>query len=406
MFLIYDTETTGKALDFNKPYTDTDNWPRLVQLAWQLHGKNGELLEVKNFIVKPDGFDIPFNAEQIHGISTERALRQGMPLEYVLEEFGKAVAQAEYSVGHNIQFDVNVLMAEFTRLQKETALTDLKVADTMTDLTADFCQLPGGKGGKFKWPKLEELHQILFQEGFGSAHNAAADVEATARCFLELLRREILPPGYMQLPKEFYEEFKAKNLKPFQAIGLNIEPYLPDNEEFGDLKQEDSSAEPSRTEIKENLNALEEVRFAHLHNHTQFSVLQSTTEVSALVEKAVEQKLSAIAISDMGNMMAGFQFVEGINAKNKALEAAAQESGEDFKPVKAILGCELNLCKKHDDKSQKDNGFPTVLLAKNKQGYHNLAKLASLASTDGFYYLPRIDKDLLEQYCQGLIMLT
>ena len=84
MYLIFDTETTGLPRHYNAPVSDTDNWPRMVQLAWQLHGPMGELIEAKNFIVRPEGYDIPFNAEKIHGISTERALREGADLSFVL----------------------------------------------------------------------------------------------------------------------------------------------------------------------------------------------------------------------------------------------------------------------------------------------------------------------------------
>ena len=68
MILIYDTETTGLPRDWNAPITDSDNWPRLVQLAWQLHDPQGKLLSRGNRIVQPDGFTIPFNSTKIHGI--------------------------------------------------------------------------------------------------------------------------------------------------------------------------------------------------------------------------------------------------------------------------------------------------------------------------------------------------
>ena len=76
MYLIFDTETTGLPHNKTAPITDLNNWPRLVQIAWQLHNAQGKLLSQKNFLVKPDGFDIPFKAEQVHGISTKRALRK------------------------------------------------------------------------------------------------------------------------------------------------------------------------------------------------------------------------------------------------------------------------------------------------------------------------------------------
>ena len=70
---------------FQLPVSDSENWPRLVQIAWQLHTDMGELIEVKNFIVRPEGFTIPYNAEKIHGISTKRALEQGVDLSFVLQ---------------------------------------------------------------------------------------------------------------------------------------------------------------------------------------------------------------------------------------------------------------------------------------------------------------------------------
>lgn len=76
MFLIFDTETTGLPGNWNAPLTDFNNWPRVVQLAWRLHDNTGKLLSAKSVIIRPDGFAIPFNAEKVHGISTDRALKK------------------------------------------------------------------------------------------------------------------------------------------------------------------------------------------------------------------------------------------------------------------------------------------------------------------------------------------
>ena len=115
MYLIFDTETTGLPKNWNAPITDSDNWPRCIQLAWQVHDELGKLIEVKNFIIKPEGFDIPFNASKIHGISTERALKTGQELTFVLNEFNKALSQAKFVIGHNVNFDLNIVGAEFHR---------------------------------------------------------------------------------------------------------------------------------------------------------------------------------------------------------------------------------------------------------------------------------------------------
>ena len=81
MYLIFDTETTGlPTKGYYEPISDVDNWPRVVQLAWQLHDDDGALIEHKDFLIKPDGFDIPYGAEKIHGISTELAAKNGIPL--------------------------------------------------------------------------------------------------------------------------------------------------------------------------------------------------------------------------------------------------------------------------------------------------------------------------------------
>jgi len=119
MFLIYDTETTGLAKNWNAPLTDSENWPRIVQLAWQLHDENGKLLSRGNRIVKPDGFTIPFQSVKVHGITTEIAQAEGMPLTEVIEEFNKDLGIATYVMGHNIEFDVSVLGAELHRLGQE-----------------------------------------------------------------------------------------------------------------------------------------------------------------------------------------------------------------------------------------------------------------------------------------------
>ena len=188
MYIIFDTETTGLPKNWNAPYTDTDNWPRCIQIAWQLHDEMGKLLEHKDYLVRPDGFNIPYDAERIHGISTELAEAEGVSLEQVLIEFNEALGKAKFVVGQNVGFDNNVMGCEFHRLVVETALNTMPVLDTCTEKTAELCKIPGGRGGRFKLPTLTELHSFLFQQPFAEAHNATADVEATTRCFFELLR--------------------------------------------------------------------------------------------------------------------------------------------------------------------------------------------------------------------------
>ena len=149
----------------------------------------------------------------------------------------------------------------------------------------------------------------------------------------------------------------------------------------------------------------------HLHNHSQFSVLQSTISIKDLVANAAKQNMSAVALTDHANMMGAFHFVKEVTNHNKAVKAkneALIEKGETptEKEIKPILGCEFFVCEDRLDKTRKDNGYQIVFLAKTKKGYHNLAKLSSSAYTEGFYYVPRIDKHIIQKHKEDLIVLT
>jgi DNA polymerase III epsilon subunit-like protein len=119
MYLIFDTETTGLPKRWDAPLTDFDNWPRCIQIAWQLHDEMGNLVENQDFLVQADGFNIPFDAEKIHGISTALANEEGVSLQEVLDKFEKALQQAKYMVGQNVGFDLNIMGAEFLRENRE-----------------------------------------------------------------------------------------------------------------------------------------------------------------------------------------------------------------------------------------------------------------------------------------------
>lgn len=407
MYIIFDTETTGLPRDWNAPVTDTSNWPRVVQIAWQIHDDMGNLLEHKDFLIRPDGFDIPYDSEKVHGISTELAMKFGEPLEQVMNEFQAALAKSKFVVGHNVGFDINVVSCEFVRLETACPLDGMPILDTCTELTAELCKLPGGRGGRFKLPTLTELYTFLFHESFNEAHNATADVEATTRCFLELIRQEQFPLTMLQQEERYLENFKEFNPVPIGTIGLK---HLNLKEESAKLKEAEKGEIDTGDEA-ENRKRLEAVEFVHLHNHTQYSILQSMIDVDGLVKKTAELNMSAVALTDTGNMMAAFHFEKAVSSYNKAIRAereAAEKEGLTFtkKEILPIIGCEFNVCRNLEDKSQKDNGYQIVLLAKNKKGYHNLIKLASIAFTKGMYYVPRIDKNVIQQYKEDLIVLS
>ena len=147
MYLIFDTETTGLPKNWRAPISDTENWPRCVQLAWQVHDEIGNLIESKSYIIKPDNFDIPYESEKIHGISTLLAEAEGIELDSVLNEFNNSISKSKFIIGHNVNFDLNVIGCEFYRRNIISNIESTDVLDTCTELTADLCKLPGGRGG-------------------------------------------------------------------------------------------------------------------------------------------------------------------------------------------------------------------------------------------------------------------
>jgi DNA polymerase-3 subunit alpha len=374
MYLIFDTETTGIPHNKTAPISDVDNWPRVVQLAWQLHDYRGQLISQHNYLIKPEGFDIPYKAEQVHGISTKRALAEGHDFKKVLDLFIHDLTKTSVLVGHNIEFDISILGAEL--LRKEISIDDfLKLEKVDTGIVStEFCQMTGGIGGRLKMPRLVELHEKLFGKDFGDAHDASYDVAATARCFFGLITHKVVTP--------------------FDATPAEDIVYEEPNLEAANFTKREKKKEAGYSLTAEEAT-LSDKPFVHLHAHSQFSVLQATPDIKAMVTKAKDLGMPAIALTDLGNMYGAFKFVR-----------EAQNHG-----IKAIVGCEFYLADERKKlkftKDNPDKRYQQVLLAKNKNGYHNLAKLSSLGFTEGLYGIhPRIDKELVHQYKQDLIATT
>ena len=116
MYLIFDTETTGLPKNWKAPLSDSENWPRCVQIAWQIHDLNGDCVSSEDFIIKPNGYNIPYDSEKIHGISTQLAEEKGEELSSVLKKFISVIKKSQFVCGHNVKFDLNIIGAEFLRL--------------------------------------------------------------------------------------------------------------------------------------------------------------------------------------------------------------------------------------------------------------------------------------------------
>lgn len=188
-YLFFDTETTGVPANYNAPISDLKNWPRLVQIAWLVCDEEGHIIESAEHIICPNGFTIPKDATSLHGISTERATREGSDIKKVLMDFTRLAKESFYLVGHNISFDINIVGAELIRSEIDYSVLNKKSICTMKS-TVNFCALSGKFG--YKWATLEELHLKLFGKSFSNAHSAMNDIKATKDCFFELKKRDIL----------------------------------------------------------------------------------------------------------------------------------------------------------------------------------------------------------------------
>ena len=125
--------------------------------------------------------------------------------------------------------------------------------------------------------------------------------------------------------------------------------------------------------------------FTHLHVHTQYSILDGAASIEKLIAKAKNSGMDALAITDHGNMYGVLKFFNEATSKG----------------IKPIIGCEMYVAEESrmNKRGKQDrSGFHLILLAKNLEGYHNLSRLCSKGFLEGFYYTPRIDKELLRKY--------
>lgn len=170
--------------------TDVENWPRVIQLAWAFYDADFKLVQKQVDLIKPDGWTIPKEKFWIdNGFDQAISEAEGIPISTCLTTFRDKLEDTKYLVAHNMSYDHNVVGAEFIRLGLRSKNKPTKICTK--DEATDYCQIPG-KFGSYKWPKLEELHQKLFDQGIDNAHDALVDVEACARCFFELVRQKAI----------------------------------------------------------------------------------------------------------------------------------------------------------------------------------------------------------------------
>ncbi len=189
---VFDTETTWF---INKQEKDLSKQPHIVQFAgilWEL-SDSWEYQEIKrvNILINPK-IPIPYGASEVHHIY-DIDVKNAPYIEDVIDEILSYINWSDVIVGHNIEYDEDMLKLELKRLNREYDYRPKQVICTMNS-TTNFCKLPkkNANSNWYKRPKLGELHKVLFWEYFIWAHDAMVDVEATVRCFVEAYKKGII----------------------------------------------------------------------------------------------------------------------------------------------------------------------------------------------------------------------
>jgi DNA polymerase-3 subunit epsilon len=181
--LFIDTETSGLPQKWHLPYSDQDNWPYAVQIAWVIYSKAGQLLKKESHYIQDQDFDISPAAFRIHGINRDFLLRHGESRQEIMRLLAADLVQYQpLVVAHFMQLDYHMLGADFYRTGLENPLEKLPLFCTM-QATAPYVSNP-----RAKFLRLNRLYYILFHREMAQQHEALADAQATADCFFEMLR--------------------------------------------------------------------------------------------------------------------------------------------------------------------------------------------------------------------------
>ena len=189
--MVLDTETTGIPITagFNKYYHPKElkyyDSARLVELGYIIYDDKGKEIKTVSHIVSPNNFSI--DNWKIHGITNEIAAEEGIDINTVFDEFSKDLDNIDSIIGHNITFDMNVLLSEFYRHKKNELIDKFKNINVI-------CTMKIGKVimKQYKYPKLIELYSFLFNEVCNQEHRALSDVIICAKCFFYITENKLI----------------------------------------------------------------------------------------------------------------------------------------------------------------------------------------------------------------------
>jgi len=185
MYLVFDCSSIDRPKNWKAPFSDTFAWPRMIHISWIILDQKLQPVDDYDQIIIPEGFSFNEDIEKRCRIDQEDIDAKGAPLVDVLEAFDKSLQSVDYVLAHNMNFNENVLAAEYLRKGIKHSLFQKERFCLMQESTF-FCKIPSKTGG-YKWPTLSELHSIIFQKAYAPPNNARADVIAATRCFKALM---------------------------------------------------------------------------------------------------------------------------------------------------------------------------------------------------------------------------
>ncbi|MGX7592950.1 DNA polymerase III subunit alpha [Candidatus Karelsulcia muelleri] len=280
----------------------------------------------------------------------------------------KSIKKSKYLIGHNIFVFLKYMRYSLAQVNKK--VKKKYIIDTATSSITIW--------KRYSMPNIQILNKWLEQisEKKDKYANQRFNLLCLATYFfrLVLLKRIFLPD--------------LKNLSYIKQMLKKIHVISNTREDIADINFK--STQPRK--IKEDLKNTMWLKYFNIHNHSNYSILNSTIEIQTLLKQVRKYKMEAVGLTDLGTMMGTVKFLQSIKTYNKKFNLN----------IKPILGCEFYLYNK-----KKNNIYSQILIAKNKIGYYNLIKLCSLSSFNlDFEEYPVITKKMIESYSSGLIALS
>ncbi len=278
MFL--DLETTGLPVSWNIPPKRFEHWPHIVEVACIITDYEGN--EIENFrqIVKPEGWTIPTPSVRIHKISNKIAESEGLNVLFILEALESKILDVDFIIAHNTEFDLQVLEAEFYRYDMNPdSILKTPTFCTMKNFT-NYCGIPNKKGYGYKYPKLEELNEIVFGQSIPNAHSALSDAYATMFCFFELKKQGLFN---FETPEE-RKQRKARRKKQREELAQKRK-FLQDRDEYKQTSEYKTEYEKLHRSLSLRFKGSSDVDIIQKRNTMRSNIVNRRKTIKKLEEQ-------------------------------------------------------------------------------------------------------------------------